>query len=79
MKKHELTPNDVELIFRGPFVISLASCARSDRSKSLECHVDLGLITSSYYVVQYTVNKVLKPTRYASRQAAVDAYNEIDV
>ena len=79
MKRHELTEEDVTRIFRDPYIIGLASCVRSDRSKSLECHIDLEDLSRTKFVVLVVINGTSIVCETTSKEFAVARYNEVDV
>lgn len=79
MKRHELTEEDVIRIFKNPYIIGLASCVRSDRSKSFECHVDLENLSRTKYVVSVVFNNATIVCETTSKEFAVARYNEVDI
>lgn len=86
MKRHTLSAQDVIDIFSRPFVIPLASCARSNRvqgepvRKALEHHLNLDGSSHPYYLVTSTTDGLDYVNYKGGDQIkAVDAYNKIDV
>ncbi len=78
MKKHEISADD-PIIFKDPYIISLASCARSDRSKSFECHVDLENLSRTKYIISVVIDAVTVVCETTSKEFAVARYNEVDI
>jgi len=81
MKRHVLSDEDVDDIFRNLNVISLASATRQNgRRKALEYRLNLADLSSSFYIVTWSENKGAVRIMYkgSDRVLAVAKYNELD-